>query len=56
MDHNVWIAVAYAHIINGVAHEREQLFHQVEAPQGAIVKRRGVICVLMSQDYVNSKF
>lgn len=48
MDHNVWIAVAYAHIINGVAHEWEQLFHQVEAPRGAIVKKRGVICINVS--------
>lgn len=40
MDHNVLIAVAYAHIINDVAREREQLFHRVEAPRGAIVGLR----------------
>lgn len=40
MDHNVLIAVAYAHIINDVAREWEQLFYQVEAPRGAIIKKQ----------------
>lgn len=56
MDQNVLIAVAYAHIINDVAREREQLFYQVEAPRGAIVKsKRGVICILMSLYYAKLK-